>query len=88
MSCKFCECLADIKECHGIAKGWATDAELNEYGVWMQELTVAIVERTWYRKKGKKSGGRSVHYRNQGLGFKLRFCPECGKVLLEELRNS
>ena len=79
--CKFCEALAESKECHKIAQGWATDAELTEYGKWKSEYTVAIVERTWYEKKGKKSACRTIHYRNQGLGFKLSYCPECGKKL-------
>lgn len=81
VNCKFCECMADLKECHGIAQSRETDEDLREYGEWMQELTVAIVERNWYRKKSRKSAGRTVHYRNQGLGFELRFCPECGKRL-------
>jgi hypothetical protein len=79
--CKFCEALAEEKECHRVAQRWATDAELTEYGKWMAEYTVAIVIRDWYEKKGKKSAGRTVYYRNQGLGFALNYCPECGKKL-------
>ena len=77
--CRFCKELIELKECHKIAQGWATDAELVEYGKWMQELTVAVVERNWYQKKGKKSAGRVMHYRNKGLGFALKYCPECGR---------
>lgn len=79
--CKFCEELESLKECHRIAQRWAIDAELTEYGKWMQDLTVAIIERNWYQKKGKKSSGRSVHYRKYGFGFSLNYCPECGKKL-------
>lgn len=79
--CRFCEELEDLKECHKIAQRWATDAELTEYGKWMQELTIAVVERNWYQKKSKKSAERIVHYRNRGLGFALNYCPECGKKL-------
>lgn len=81
MACQFCKDLKELLECHDIARSRETDEELDEYGAWMQELTVAIVERNWYRKKSRKSAGRTVHYRNQGLGFELRFCPECGKRL-------
>ena len=79
--CEFCKTLAEMKDCHKIAQGWATDADLAEYGKWMQELTVAVVERNWYQKKGKRSAGRTVHYRNKGLGFALKYCPECGREL-------
>lgn len=79
--CRFCDELKDLKECHKIAQGWATDVELAEYGKYMQELTVAFVQRCWYQKKGKKLAGRTVHYRNKGLGFALNYCPECGKKL-------
>ena len=79
--CKFCDQIANIKDCHKIASGWATDAERAEYGKYMQELTVAIVERIWYQKQGKKRAGRTVHFRNQGIGYALNFCPECGRSL-------
>jgi len=79
--CKFCQSLHEIKECHKIAQGWATEDEIRKHGKYMQELTAAIVDRTWYQKHGKKSSGRTVHFRNQGIGFKLNYCPECGRLL-------
>ena len=79
--CKFCDGIASIKDCHKIVSGWATDAEKAENGKRMQELTVAIVELIWYQKQGKKRAGRSVHFRNQGIGYALNFCPECGRSL-------
>jgi len=79
--CKFFDQIASIKDCHKIASGWATDAERAEYVKYMQELTVAIVDRTWYQKRGKKRAGRTVHFRNQGIGYALNFCPECGRSL-------
>ena len=69
------------KEVERTARGWATDAELLEYGKWMNEYTVAIVIHSWYQKRGKKSASRTVDFRNKGLGYKLNFCPECGKEL-------
>jgi len=82
--CRFCEELEDLKECHKRAQRWATDAKLTEYGKWMQELTIAVVEWNWYQKKSKKSAGRIVHYRNRGLGFALNYCPDCGQALRME----
>jgi len=79
--CKFCETIEAKKEAHKIAQSWSTDDELRKFGKYMQELTVAIVEHTWYKKCGKKSATRVVSYRNQGLGFKLNYCPECGRRL-------
>ncbi len=79
--CKFCEAIEAKKKVHKIAQSWSTDNELRKSGKYMQELTVAIVERTWYEKHGKKSAIRTVSYRNQGLGYKLNYCPECGKEL-------
>ena len=81
LMCKFCEAIEAKKEVHKIAQSWSTDDELRKFGKYMQELTVAIVERTWYEKHGKKSATRTVSYRNQGLGYKLNYCPECGKEL-------
>lgn len=79
--CKFCKEIASLREVHRIASGRTTDAEMTEFGKYMQELSVAVVERTWYQKRGKKGAGRTVHFRNQGIGYALNFCPECGKKL-------
>ena len=45
------------------------------------EYTVALVIRDWFPSAGKKNASRSIHYRNKGLGYKLNFCPECGKEI-------
>lgn len=31
--------------------------------------------------KTKRQAGRTVDYRNQGLGYKLNYCPECGRKI-------
>lgn len=79
--CKFCESMECNKEVERTARGWATDAELLEYGKWMIEYSVAIVKRSWYQKRGKKSAHRTIQFRNKGFGYKLKYCPECGKEL-------
>lgn len=33
---------------------------------------------------GGKVRSRTIHYMRNGLGYPLRFCPECGKKLLED----
>ena len=79
--CNFCKDLKEIKIRYMMTNDCQTYGEIEEYGEWMQELTVAIVERNWYQKRGKRSAGRTIHYKNQGIGFALNFCPECGKRL-------
>ena len=47
------------------------------------EYSVALVIRSWKPKyRTKRHAGRVVDYRNQGIGYKLNFCPECGKRLV------
>ena len=79
--CKFCEAMEDNKEVEKTVRRWATDAELTQFGRWTTEFTVAILKRSWYQKKDKESASRTIQYRNNGLGFELNYCPECGKKL-------
>ena len=32
---------------------------------------------------GRKVRGRTIHFMKNGIGYPLRFCPECGKKLVE-----
>ncbi len=79
--CKFCEAMKSNEQCYEISQGWATEKELQEYGKYEIEYSVAIVKRSWYRKRGKKHACRTVEFRNRGLGFELNYCPECGRKL-------
>lgn len=45
------------------------------------EMSVAIVQRTWHEGVSKKHAGTETHYRCRGIGYKLNYCPECGKYL-------
>ena len=45
-----------------------------------EEYTVALVVRS-YAKGKKRTAGRTTDYRNQGIGYQLNFCPECGRRL-------
>ncbi len=74
--CKFCDNLSERKERENLYGYF--DPEL---GRWIQEYTVALVIHSWYQKRGKKSAFRTVDFRNKGLGYKLNYCPECGKEL-------
>ena len=83
-TCKFCEAMKTNRQIEHINKSWATEAELEQYGEYMTEYTVAIVKRSWHAKAGKRNSARSVEYRYRGLGFKLNFCPECGADMREQ----
>ena len=47
----------------------------------LQECTVALVVRSWTKEKGKRNAGRITDYRNQGIGYTLNYCPECGRKI-------
>lgn len=66
--CVFCESLKSHKRA-------ARFSELNH------EYSVAIVIRSWRRDQGKRFASRSIDLRYRGLGYKLKFCPECGRRL-------
>lgn len=78
--CKFCDAMRINKQCDTISRLDAK-SKFEKYGRWMTEYTVAIVKRNWFEKTGKKRAGRTVYYRNKGLGYKLNYCPECGRKL-------
>lgn len=76
MSCKFCEALDIWKHCNESYNKHLLKAERLK-----EEYTVALVSHTWSVSRGKRSASRTVDYRNKGLGYKLNYCPECGKEL-------
>lgn len=78
MPCKFCEAMKANRQVEEISRSWATDDELKQYGKYMVEYTVAIVMRSYYKKRGKRNSSRTVEFRYRGLGFDLNYCPECG----------
>ena len=78
MSCRFCEAhernkrVVDFKNSH---------KEYYDGEEWYQELTVALVVHDWTKRQGKRTAARTTDYRYRGLGYKLNYCPECGKNL-------
>ena len=47
---------------------------------YKQEITVAMVIRNWFPGR-KRNAGTTTDYRYRGCGYKLNYCPECGKNL-------
>lgn len=79
--CMFCEVMK-IK--HGVAdfmREKQSPEELGKYGEYKTEYAVAIITRSWYSKSGKKHATRTTDYMYTGLGYKLNYCPECGREL-------
>ena len=71
--CEFCENLKSQIQINEYLNQKETEKEYRQ----MHEYTVAIVDRSWTKSKGKRNAGRTTDYRNQGIGYKLNFCPEC-----------
>ena len=76
-SCKFCETFDFYKQIMSDPLPFHTEKPIT----MCDEYTVAMVIHHWYKDRGKKSASRTTNYRYRGLGFKLRYCPECGKKL-------
>lgn len=75
--CAFCEALMEYKNIRAFFN--QRDKEAHKEKIY-EEYTVALVVRS-YAKGKKRTAGRTTDYRNQGIGFKLNFCPECGGKL-------
>ena len=76
IGCKFCESLKTWKQVKSMDKGHK------------QEYTVALVIRSWYPSvKSKRHAGRTTDYRRNGIGYKLNYCPECGRPLSRIAKN-
>ena len=72
--CKFCESLESYKNINNFKNNhpeYYTERLFHEYNV-------ALVVRSWV--KGRKAmATRMTDYRYRGIGYKLNYCPECGK---------
>lgn len=73
--CQFCESLQRYKDIRTFNNVYFKPRIYEEYNV-------ALVVRSW-TKGNKRTAGRTTDYRYRGIGFKLNFCPECGRRLKE-----
>lgn len=73
--CTFCEAYKFRLELDGLAAGL------------IHKYTVAIVSHTKY-PDGKAIWGRTTDYNAAGAGYKLNYCPECGRSLKKLRRNT
>lgn len=86
--CKFCKALETYKFAERYWGENLTDEDKQKLGKRMDDYSVAIVQWTWWKKRGRKSAGRTVGYRRNGVGYRLNFCPECGKDLRKRHNNA
>lgn len=77
MKCEFCESLEIIK---GIDAAFKRREAANGEEPLEHEYTVALVSRSWIKGR-KRMAGRSVHFRHRGNGYRLNYCPSCGKKI-------
>lgn len=75
--CEFCDSLELQKT---IDKSWNNGWSDKSMKLF-HDYTVAIVTHSWTKQQGKRKASRIVDYRKRGLGYKLNFCPECGKKI-------
>ena len=73
--CKFCKNLEFYKN---LDRNQESDPELGRYKT---EYRAALVIRSWYEKRSKRGAGRTTDYRYRGIGYRLNYCPECGRKL-------
>lgn len=81
--CAFCEAIDSyrIMDAISVTNAKKRPEELEQYGVPKSSYSVAIVRRMWWSKIGKKGTRGSADFRRRGMGYKLNFCPECGRKI-------
>lgn len=71
--CQFCEAIAFQKAMHR-----TYNRESDDGAKIYHEYTVALVDRSWTKAKGKRRASRLTDYRYKGIGYELNYCPSCG----------
>lgn len=74
MTCQFCQAMEDRKQ---IRDFWRSKGDKET----CYEFNVALVIRMWKKARGKSTASRTTDYCYRGIGYKLNFCPECGRDL-------
>lgn len=74
--CDFCDDLNLRKKCAREDNRGQSEEYRLKYA-----YNVALVQHIWTKRKGKRNASRSTDYRNQGIGYQLNYCPECGRSL-------
>lgn len=75
--CKFCDAYQSQQNIYKFRQG---HPEYYGNERLYHEITVAMVTRSWL-KGHKAHAGRTTDYRYRGIGYKLNYCPECGRKL-------
>ena len=75
-SCEFCE---RIERSNKLFQFW--ESRLEESAKRKQVISVAFVERSWKRDEPYKNFDRTTDYHYRGFGFRLNYCPTCGRKI-------
>lgn len=75
--CSFCEALRMQKT---ICRLQNSRPE-NDNEPMLEEYSVALVIRSWLKGRPKRTAGRTTDYRYRGCGYRLNYCPTCGKKI-------
>lgn len=75
-NCKFCTALKANKQA---ARFWNGMNRKEGKPKVYHDYTVALVCRSWTKERGKSHSGRTTDFRHRGIGYKLNYCPECGR---------
>ena len=73
--CAFCEALMGYKNIQAFYDQQRKEEHKEKI---YKDYTVALVTRSYVKGK-KRTASRITDYRNQGIGYQLNFCPECGR---------
>ena len=79
MSEKQCDFCDRLKLSNNLFRFWKQRLEHQQKQ--KQVISVAFVERSWEVENPNNRFGRVVDYRYRGCGYKLNYCPECGRKI-------
>lgn len=85
MSEKQCDFCDRLKLSNNLFQFWKQRPE--HHPKQKQVISVAFVERSWEAGDPNKRSSRVVDYRYRGCGYKLNYCPECGRKIKKKEIN-
>ena len=67
-------------------KEWRKIEKRHKEKLTYHDWTVALCERSWTKEDGKKYAFKHLILKSEtyGIGYKLNYCPECGRKLKGE----
>lgn len=80
IDCRFCAELHSYKAINDFKNDNPEYYDRNEKV--LQDYHVALIVRSWTKSGGKRNARtKEDHKRGSNIGYKLNYCPECGKKI-------